>query len=149
MGQTVSLSFCTCRKPALPRNLRTDLNTTTTTAKTSHPLWKRILIRVLIVVAVTTVFSLILNYSSESATSLQPAGFSKGLLHGALMPGAMPQLLMGHDVTIYAQNNNGRMYKLGYTAGVNGCGAIFFGVFYWRFSRWRKKRKTDSKEPPQ
>jgi hypothetical protein len=125
------------------------LNTPATLVKTPPPLWKRILIRVLIVVVVTTVFSLILNYSSESATSTQPAGFSKGLLHGALMPGAMPQLLMGHDVTIYAQNNTGRMYKLGYTAGVNGCGAIFFGVFYWRFSRWRKKRKVEGSDTPQ
>jgi hypothetical protein len=113
---------------------------------TVAPLWKRILTRLLIVVIVTTVFSLTLDYSSESATSNQPAGFTKGLLHGALMPGAMPHLLFGHDVTIYAPNNTGRTYKLGYTAGVNGCGAIFFGLLYWRFNRWRKKRKENTKD---
>jgi hypothetical protein len=111
-------------------------------------LWKRILTRLLIVVIVTTVFSLTLDYSSESATGSQPAGFTKGLLHGALMPGAMPHLLFGHDVTIYAPNNTGRTYKLGYSAGVNGCGAIFFGLLYWRFNAWRKKRRAEGKDTP-
>jgi hypothetical protein len=27
---------------------------------------------------------------------------------------------------------------LGYTCGVNACGAIFFGWFFWRVSKWRK-----------
>jgi hypothetical protein len=61
------------------------------------------------------------------------------MLHGALMPGAMPMLLLGKDVVIYASNNDGRLYKLGYTFGVNACGAVFFGGFYWRLNRWRKK----------
>ena len=71
-----------------------------------------------------------------------PAGFRRGLLHGALMPAAMPNLMMGRDVTIYAAENTGRTYKLGYTMGVNGCGAIFFGIFFWRVNRWRKKAKN-------
>lgn len=70
------------------------------------------------------------------------AGFVEGLMHGALMPIAMPNLLVGNDVTIYAANNTGRTYKLGYTVGVNGCGALFFGVFYWRVNRWRRKRMS-------
>jgi hypothetical protein len=102
-----------------------------------------------VVAIVATVFTLVLDYSSESASSEKPAGFLKGLLHGALMPGAMPHLLLGHDVTIYAPNNTGRTYKLGYTAGVNGCGAIFFGVLYWRFNIWRKKRQLNGKEGSQ
>src|SRR5213083_3618842 len=57
----------------------------------------------------------------------RPAGFVRGLVQGALMPASMPNLLIGHDVAIYAENNNGVFYKLGYTMGVNGCGAIFFG----------------------
>lgn len=104
--------------------------------------------RVLIVAIVATTFTLVLDYSSESTTASQPAGFTKGLLHGALMPGAMPHLLFGHDVTIYAPNNTGRTYKLGYTAGVNGCGAIFFGLLYWRFNAWRKKRRAEGKDTP-
>ena len=70
-----------------------------------------------------------------------PAGFARGLLQGALMPMALPNLALGRDVTIYAQNNNGIGYKLGYTTGVNACGAIFFGLVFWRFSRWRTGRR--------
>jgi len=67
------------------------------------------------------------------------AGFGQGIAHGALMPLALPNLLLGDDVMIYAPNNTGRSYKLGYTVGVNGCGLIFFGLFFWRVSRWRKQ----------
>jgi len=69
----------------------------------------------------------------------RPAGFVRGLLQGALMPAAMPNLLIGHDVAIYAEKNTGVFYKLGYTMGVNICGAIFFGMFYWRLKRWRNR----------
>lgn len=54
------------------------------------------------------------------------------------MPMSMPNLLVGRDITIYSSHNTGVRYKLGYTAGVNGCGAIFFGVLFWRLNRWRK-----------
>jgi hypothetical protein len=72
--------------------------------------------------------------------SHRPAGFARGLLQGAMMPAAMPNLLIGHDVAIYSANNNGVFYKLGYTMGVNGCGAVFFGFFYWRLNRWRRSQ---------
>ncbi|HXT38610.1 MAG TPA: hypothetical protein VN887_01165 [Candidatus Angelobacter sp.] len=73
--------------------------------------------------------------------SSRPAGFVRGLVQGALMPASMPNLLIGHDVAIYAEkNNNGVFYKLGYTMGVNACGAIFFGMFYWRLKRWRNRQ---------
>jgi len=64
-----------------------------------------------------------------------PAGFGRGLLHGALMPLAWPTLLAGRDQEIYGHNNSGRTYKLGYSLGVNVCGAAFFG---WSYSRWRR-----------
>src|ERR1051326_1371375 len=35
----------------------------------------------------------------------RPAGFVRGLVQGALMPASMPNLLIGHDVVIYAVNN--------------------------------------------
>ena len=70
----------------------------------------------------------------------RPAGFVRGLVQGALMPASMPNLAIGHDVAIYAVNNTGVFYKLGYTMGVNLCGAIFFGAFYWRLKRWRSRR---------
>jgi hypothetical protein len=67
-----------------------------------------------------------------------PPGFGRGLLHGALMPLAWPSLLAGNDQEIYAAHNLGRTYKLGYSLGVNGCGAIFFGWFFRRLQRWRR-----------
>ena len=74
----------------------------------------------------------------------RPAGFVRGLVQGALMPATMPKLLIGHDVVIYAVNNNGVFYKLGYTMGVNACGALFFGIFYWRLKRWRHRKQKPS-----
>jgi hypothetical protein len=60
------------------------------------------------------------------------AGFHTGLLEGALMPAALPGLLMGHDLPIYAANNEGRPYKIGYILGLNTCGTFFFGLAFWR-----------------
>ena len=54
------------------------------------------------------------------------------------MPMSLPNLLVGRDVTIYSQNNSGVRYKLGYTLGVNLCGAVFFGMAFWRLNRIRK-----------
>jgi hypothetical protein len=60
----------------------------------------------------------------------QKAGFRQGIMHGALMPAALPSLLLGKDVPIFAANNTGRTYKLGYIAGINACGLIFFGLAF-------------------
>lgn len=59
-----------------------------------------------------------------------PAGFFHGVVHGALMPVALPDLLMGHDVPIFSGNNSGRWYKIGYIAGINLCGLLFFGLAF-------------------
>jgi hypothetical protein len=60
------------------------------------------------------------------------AGFGVGMLHGALMPMALPNLLRGQDVPIFAPNHTGRSYKLGYITGINVCGIFFFGLAFWR-----------------
>ena len=65
------------------------------------------------------------------------AGFGTGLLEGALMPAALPGLLTGHDLPIYAPNNVGRSYEIGYILGLNACGTIFFGVAFWQPRRRR------------
>jgi len=68
-----------------------------------------------------------------------PAGLGQGMVQGALMPCALPTLALGYDVNIYAANNNGVPYKLGYALGVNLCGAVFFGSVFWRWHRWRRR----------
>ena len=58
--------------------------------------------------------------------------FLYGVMHGALMPMALPSLVMGQDVTIYAPDKTTRGYKLGYTIGINLCGLVFFGFLFAR-----------------
>jgi hypothetical protein len=65
------------------------------------------------------------------------AGFGMGLLHGMLMPAALPGLLLGKDLPIYAPNNSGRPYNIGYIFGINTCGFLFFGIGFWRPYRRR------------
>jgi hypothetical protein len=72
------------------------------------------------------------------------AGFHIGLMEGALMPAALPGLMMGHDLPIYAPNNIGRGYKIGYILGLNTCGTFFFGVAFWQ----PRKRKACVKRDP-
>jgi hypothetical protein len=66
-------------------------------------------------------------------------GFSYGVLHGAIMPMALPALVAGQDVIIYAEPNTGRTYKLGYTIGINLCGMIVFGTAFWTPKRKEEK----------
>jgi hypothetical protein len=108
--------------------------------------WAKRLLRLAIslacVFAVAVIVGAALNRAAAALErSGKQAGFGQGMLQGALMPMSMPSLLVGRDVKIYAQNNTGRTYKLGYTAGVNACGAIFFGYAFWRWKRLREALK--------
>ncbi|MGH7991836.1 MAG: hypothetical protein ACREDS_16795 [Limisphaerales bacterium] len=71
-------------------------------------------------------------------------GFGYGMVHGALMPMSLPSLLMGKDVTIYAADNSGRSYKLGYIVGIDVCGLIFFGPLFWRPNKNGRRRGDGS-----
>lgn len=66
-----------------------------------------------------------------------PAGFGRGVWHGAIMPFALPKLLAGQNVAIYAVSNTGRTYNLGYITGINLCGLIFFGLLFRTLYRRR------------
>jgi len=98
--------------------------------------WKIILRLSVLLLLAAGIGSLLNRIASSLDGATRPAGFSRGMVQGALMPMSMPNLLFGKDVTIYSQTNTELTYKLGYTTGVNGCGAIFFGVFFWRIARW-------------
>lgn len=99
----------------------------------------RAIVRIVFIALLAYSVGWVMNKSAGLANDgAEAAGFGSGVIHGALMPAAMPSLLAGRDIIIYAPRNNGRWYKLGYTVGVNACGAIFFGIFYWRLNRWRK-----------
>ena len=103
--------------------------------------WAKAAARLGLVLLVAAAIGGVLNRVSVSFDqSAHPAGFGRGVLQGALMPMSFPNLLVGRDVTIYSQHNTGVSYKLGYTTGVNGCGAVFFGVLFWRLQRWRGRK---------
>lgn len=83
-----------------------------------------------------------MDWSARSARPDKPAGFWWGFVHGALMPTTLPTLAAGRDVAIWAPHNTGVSYKLGYTMGVNGCGALFFGLMFL-------KPRAKPAQPPQ
>ena len=107
--------------------------------------WRRVLSRLLFYLLLAAAIGWTLNRIGLSMQrNPRAAGFSRGIIQGALMPMAMPNLLVGSDVAIYSQNNTGVSYKLGYTLGVNACGALFFGFFFWRVRRWRSETSAKS-----
>jgi hypothetical protein len=80
---------------------------------------------------VTVVFGWFYGWASPWAFPKERSSdFKYGVLHGALMPIALPTLLMGKDVPIYAPDNSGRGYKIGYICGINFCGLLFFGLAF-------------------
>jgi hypothetical protein len=101
---------------------------------------KKLLRKIATVAVVTVLFGWLYGWASPWAfPEKQTSGFGLGILHGALMPIALPSLVIGKDVDIYASNNSGRLYKIGYICGINLCGVAFFGTLFWRPA---KKIKT-------
>jgi hypothetical protein len=80
---------------------------------------------------VTVLFGYFYGWASPWAFPRDSAaGFKYGMLHGALMPLSLPALIVGKDVPIYAAENTGRFYKIGYICGINVCGLLFFGLMF-------------------
>lgn len=110
---------------------------TTTTAPLSKA--KVIAIKVIALTAIS--LALGFTYNFASTRYYQPdyvAGFNIGLVEGAVMPAALPVLMAGRDVPIFAPNNAGRGYKIGFILGLNTSGTFFFGVAFWQ-PRRRKR----------
>jgi hypothetical protein len=104
------------------------------TARGAAPSWGR---QIVVKITLLTLLCLVLGFVQGWAASrfYRPdyvAGFHVGMVQGALMPAALPALLMGKDVPIYAAANVGRLYKIGYILGINICGTLFFGVAMWQ-----------------
>lgn len=95
-------------------------------------------------IAALVLLGLLLGFTQDWAASRfygpeREAGFHSGVVQGALMPAALPALLMGKDVPIYAPANEGRSYKIGYIMGINLCGTVFFGLAMWQPRRQKLK----------
>ena len=102
------------------------------TAAVLQPRWKHWTRTVLFVKLRLIIAGILLGYLYAWASPLvypkdRTLGFAFGFAHGGLMPMALPSLMIGKDVPIFAENNNGRFYKLGYICGINVCGLLFFG----------------------
>lgn len=105
---------------------------------------KKIARKILIVAVVTVAFGYFYKWASPWAfPENKTAGFCYGMLHGALMPIALPSLVIGKDVPIYAKDNSGRFYKIGYICGINLCGIAFFGPLFWRPNRSVTKSNSE------
>ena len=97
-----------------------------------------ITIKIIVLTALTVALGFLQGWASTRSYQPDPvAGFHMGLLHGMLMPAALPGLLMGNNLPIYAPNNSGRAYNIGYIFGINTCGTIFFGIGFWQPRRRR------------
>jgi len=132
--------FWFCGALAEHRALLTMNGVLTQEKRSLGPRWLRIAQRLVLLVALGLAIGWTLNRIDLAFQRRpEPAGFMRGLAQGALMPMALPNLAFGKDVIIYSANNTGRTYKLGYTIGVNTCGLIFFGIFFWRIRRLRAR----------
>ena len=65
------------------------------------------------------------NEIVEQCLSGHKYGFFGGLWHGFIAPFDFIGMLFDKDITMYAQNNNGGLYALGFLLGSGGWG--FFG----------------------
>ena len=106
--------------------------------------WKAGLKRLLVKIVTLVLLGLATGFAYDWAAprfygAERAPGFPMGVLHGALMPMALPSLLMGRDVPIYAASNTGRIYKIGYIAGINLCGLTFFGIAFWQPRKFRQE----------
>ena len=65
------------------------------------------------------------NEAVEQCLSGHTYGFLGGLWHGFIAPFDFIGMLFNDEITMYAQNNNGGLYALGFLLGSGGWG--FFG----------------------
>jgi hypothetical protein len=122
---------------------KTNMDSIQAPATKRHGLVKRLLRKVVIIAIVTVAFGWLYGWASPWAfPKNKTAGFGLGMLHGALMPLALPSLVLGRNVEIFAADNSGRFYKIGYICGINVCGLAFFGPLFWRPKRGAADHKN-------
>ena len=104
-------------------------------------LWQFLVFKTVLISAFVALLVYLQGWAAKSSYNPEnQADFKMGILHGTLMPAALPGLLRGHDLPIYAPNNSGPNYKIGYILGINTCGTVFFGLAYWGMGRKPPKR---------
>ena len=79
----------------------------------------------LLVISIFIVSGCAQNEVVEECLKGHEYGFIGGLWHGFIAPFDFVAMLFNDEVTVYAQNNNGGLYALGFLLGSGGWG--FFG----------------------
>lgn len=118
-------------------------------ARSKLPPWLlKVIVPAVRLVIIGAILGFIYTWASPFAYPKNRAlGFWHGCLHGGLMPMALPSLIAGQNVDIFAANNNGRFYKLGYICGINLCGVIFFGASFANVPSKETRGKLRSDQP--
>lgn len=78
----------------------------------------------LLVVASALLFSCADKETVTSCLTGQTYGFWFGIWHGLIAPFDLVGMLIWDDVTVFAQNNTGFWYALGFLIGSGGWGVI-------------------------
>ena len=65
--------------------------------------------------------TVVMSCASKGYTSSE-SGFFGGIIHGIVLPFALIGKLFNADCGIYAENNSGFLYWLGFILGVGGLG---------------------------
>jgi hypothetical protein len=86
---------------------------------------QKILLPLIIIAGIIVLTGCANNETVEQCLSGHKYGFLGGLWHGFIAPFDFIGMLFNKDITMYAQNNNGGLYALGFLLGSGGWG--FFG----------------------
>jgi hypothetical protein len=98
---------------------------------------KKELLFLFLMILVITVSGCAQSESVTTCLSGHTYGFFGGLWHGFIAPFDFIGMLFDNKITMYAQNNNGGLYALGFLLGSGGWG--FFGG-----KGYHKVRRTGS-----
>jgi len=88
---------------------------------TSNSVIFKLLLAVIIILLFTGCAA---NESVEACLTGHKYGFIGGLWHGFIAPFGFIGMLFNSDITMYAQNNNGGFYALGFLLGGGGWGFL-------------------------
>lgn len=85
---------------------------------------KKLTILLLIIIALAMLFSCADKEVVTGCLKGQTYGFWFGIWHGMIAPFDLIGMLIWDDVTVFAQNNTGFWYALGFLIGSGGWGVI-------------------------
>jgi hypothetical protein len=86
---------------------------------------KKLILPLVIIAGIILITGCANNEAVDQCLSGHKYGFLGGLWHGFIAPFDFIGMLFDKDITMYAQNNNGGLYALGFLLGSGGWG--FFG----------------------